>query len=208
MISNNIRIALLSYFFLFSFSLFSQKGSTDSDFIKYQEPYDTLLFKDEKLEELTDIASRIQKLKDDQRFIFFYDQKWKPTSMEKAVYINTVKILGKDTFLVKDYFFSGERQSSGISISVIKDIDFSNFYSYSQRDIRKIGKTIYWKKIGRIDFISFCKWSNWENGYYSTDRINIDSFESPFSKNYKITNKSDLIIEELYNQVSDFDKIN
>lgn len=173
---------------------------------KYKGPYDKLLFFDDQLQDLGDLASRINKLKTEGFLTFFYDKNDKPATLENATFINAIKKLSEDTLLIKDYFVTGERKSAGICVPKIENLDWAKFYSYSNyREARMVGKVIYWQKYGRIKNIKFWEWSNWEKGHHSAGPIDPYLFED-WGKKYKVVNKSNLLVDELYYQEVIYDR--
>lgn len=165
---------------------------------KYQQEFDEELFRNEKLEMMNSLDERLDYFKKENRIIYYYDKDWEITTPDSASYINTVKHIKDDLYMVRNYFITGERKTAGIVYNMKGDCEWNRIYSDRESQFRKIGKNIYWYKIGWIEFIQFTEWSDWEKGYYSSNHIDVENYQIAAGRDFIIKNTSKLKAEEIY----------
>lgn len=150
------------------------KAHSDAEF---SEDYDALLFRNEEFEELTDVTERIRVFEADYRMVHYYSKDWNLTSRDSAVYLNTVKHIEDNYYLVRNYFISGERMSAEIYYNLKGDCEWDRMYSEKEDQFRIVGKSVRWHKAGRIEEVKLFKWTDWEQGYFSVELLDVSVFE-------------------------------
>lgn len=173
--------------------------SLNNDKIKYKEEFDEIVLKNEHLEYLSNFDSIISWLKRDSRWVFLYDNKKEITTSKSVEYINTIKKLKNNYYLVQDFYSTGEIVKSTIYRTYIDtfipNIKFNNSYE----NAKIYGKSIRWNKVGLIAYVDYHVYTDWEKYHHYNMLLDISDFQIEIGTNYKIINKTDLLVKELYN---------
>lgn len=186
------------------FSNFSQ--TTDSVYTyqnKYVDKYEELLFQNNHLDSYNNTDSVINWLHKDKRKINLYDKNDELSSKDNTECINTIKFLSENYFLIQDFYSSGEIKRTAIYRSKIDSIKSNKKYSIYYDNAKPEGKVIYFNKAGIIKYINYHVNTNWEKGFFYSERLDVSKYNKTFSNDFKITNKTKLKIEILYNVTKD-----
>lgn len=174
----NFNTTILVFFLILLFSGCKKpsivKAHSDAEF---SADYDALLFRNEEFEELTDVTERIRIFEADYRMVHYYSKDWKLTTRDSAVYVNTVKHIEDNYYLVRNYFMSGERMTAGIYYNLKGDCEWDRMYSEKEDQFRNIGKLVRWHKAGRIEEVKLFKWRDWEQGDFSVELLDVAVFD-------------------------------
>lgn len=181
-----------------------KKQIKNDKFIKpsegYEETLDNELFQNLHLEKFKTLEERLKVLKESKVEVHFYSENWTPCAPKYASFINTIKLLKNNDYLIKDYYISGEIQFSGKCKTTNAKTNWKTIYTSGKNQISKYGKQIYWNKIGLIEQMKFYIITDLEKGYGSSQSIDFEKYQPKSSTQFSIKNGSNFNVDILFEQ--------
>lgn len=183
---------------------FSQTADTVNAYKnKYLDKYEDLLFQNNHLDKYDNIDSIINWLHNDNRKINLYDKNDELTDKINTECINTIKFLNKNYYLIQDFYSSGEIKRTAVYRSKTDSIKSNKKYSIYYDSAKPEGKVVYFNKAGIIKYINYHVNTNWEKGFFYSDRLDASKYNKAFGNDFKTINKTNLKVEILYNSTKE-----
>lgn len=170
---------------------------------KYKDKYEDLLFQNNHLDKYNNIDSTINWLYKDKRKINLYDKNDELSNKSNIECINTIKFISENYYLIQDFYPTGEIKRTAVYRSKVDSIKSNEKYSIYYDNAKPEGKVICFNKAGIIKYINYHVNTNWEKGFFYSDRLDVSKYNKSFGNDFKITNKTNLKIEILFNATKD-----